>query len=50
MSDTAANIKVNEQTGFDASVKFVANPYDEYGVEEAVTLVENVGHRHYSGR
>ncbi len=42
--DTAANIKVNEQTGFDESVKFVVNPYDEYCVEEAVTLVERAGH------
>jgi electron transfer flavoprotein beta subunit len=34
--DTAANIKVVGEAGFDDSVKFVMNPYDEYAVEEAV--------------
>ena len=39
--DTAANIKVAGDTSFaDKNVKFIANPYDEYGVEEAVRLVE----------
>lgn len=34
--DTAANIRVVDGQGFDASVKFIVNPYDEYGVEEAL--------------
>lgn len=42
--DTAATIKVAGTTGFeDADVKFIANPYDEYGIEEAVSLVEKQG-------
>jgi electron transfer flavoprotein beta subunit len=42
--DTAANIKVREQTAFDdKTCKFVVNPYDEYAVEEAVQLVEKQG-------
>jgi len=42
--DTAASIKLSGDTGFeDSEIKFVANPYDEYGLEEAVTLVENQG-------
>ena len=42
--DTAANIKVTEQTAFDdKTCKFVVNPYDEYAVEEAVQLVEKQG-------
>ena len=41
--DTAATIKVTGQKGFDESVKFLANPYDEYAVEEAVRIVENSG-------
>lgn len=42
--DTAANIKVTEQAGFDEKTcKFVLNPYDEYAVEEAVQLVEKEG-------
>jgi electron transfer flavoprotein beta subunit len=39
--DTAASIKLEGDTGFDDSeIKFIASPYDEYGVEEAVSLVE----------
>ena len=41
--DTAANIKLVDGTGYDPQVKYVANPYDEYGVEEAVKLVEGAG-------
>lgn len=42
--DTAANIKVAGDNGFeDSDIKFIANPYDEYGVEEAVSLVEEQG-------
>ncbi|SMC98262.1 electron transfer flavoprotein beta subunit [Desulfocicer vacuolatum DSM 3385] len=38
--DTAANIKIVGDAAYDTEVKYVANPYDEYGVEEAVSLVE----------
>jgi len=41
--DTAANIKIINDTGYDNQVKYVTNPYDEYGVEEAVSLVEKNG-------
>ncbi|MEN8244005.1 MAG: electron transfer flavoprotein subunit beta/FixA family protein [Thermodesulfobacteriota bacterium] len=41
--DTAANIKVVEPAGFDESVKFVVNPYDEYGLEEALQIVAKAG-------
>ena len=42
--DTAANIKVVGENGFDdAGCKFIANPYDEYAVEQAVQLVEKNG-------
>ncbi len=41
--DTAANIRVVGTNGFDDSVKFVINPYDEYASEEAVKLVEKEG-------
>lgn len=41
--DTAANIRIIDEKGYDASVKYVVNPYDEYGVEEAVRLVEKAG-------
>lgn len=42
--DTAATIKVAGSDGYeDADVKFIANPYDEYGIEEAVSLVEKQG-------
>ena len=34
--DTAASIKLAGDAGFeDSEIKFVANPYDEYGIEEA---------------
>ena len=42
--DTAATIKVEGDTGYeDYDTKFIANPYDEYGIEEAVSLVEKKG-------
>ncbi len=42
--DTAATIKLSGDAGFeDSEIKFVSNPYDEYGVEEAVSLVEKQG-------
>lgn len=42
--DTAASIKLTADTAYDdSSIKFVPNPYDEYGVEEAVSLVEKEG-------
>jgi len=42
--DTAANIKVVGENGFDdGGCKFIANPYDEYAVEQAVQLVEKNG-------
>jgi electron transfer flavoprotein beta subunit len=42
--DTAANIKTVGENGFDdAGCKFIANPYDEYAVEQAVRLVEKNG-------
>jgi electron transfer flavoprotein beta subunit len=42
--DTAANIKVVGDNGFDdGGCKFIANPYDEYAVEQAVQLVEKNG-------
>ena len=42
--DTAANIKIVGDNGFDeGSCKFIANPYDEYAVEQAVQLVEKNG-------
>lgn len=41
--DTAANIKVIGASKFNQSVKFVVNPYDEYGVEEAIRIVNKTG-------
>lgn len=42
--DTAANIKIVGENGFDdTSGKFIANPYDEYAVEQAVQIVEKDG-------
>jgi len=41
--DTAVNIKITGDTGYDDEVKCVPNPYDEYGMEEAVALVEKLG-------
>jgi len=42
--DTAANIKIVGENGFDdGGCKFIANPYDEYAVEQAVQLVEKNG-------
>ena len=42
--DTAANIKISGESGFDeAGCKFIVNPYDEYALEQAVQLVEQNG-------
>jgi len=41
--DTAAKITVVGDTGFAETCKFIVNPYDEYGVEEAVQLVKSAG-------
>ena len=42
--DTAASIKIIDGIRYeDSQIKFVANPYDEYGIEEAVSLVEKEG-------
>jgi electron transfer flavoprotein beta subunit len=41
--DTAANIKIVQPAGFDESVKFVVNPYDEYGLEEALQITAKTG-------
>jgi len=41
--DTAANIYLTGKTAYDESVKFVANPYDEYGLEEAIKAVKENG-------
>ena len=42
--DTAANITLKGEADYEAgALKFVANPYDEYAVEEAVRLVEKSG-------
>ncbi len=42
--DTAATIRLAGDNGFeDSEIKFVPNPYDEYGIEEAVSLVEKIG-------
>ena len=38
--DTAANIRIVGGDAFDESCKFVMNPYDEYGVEEALQIVK----------
>lgn len=41
--DTAARIKLVGECGYDETVKFVMNPYDEYAVEEAVKIAETKG-------
>ena len=41
--DTAANIHITGPAEYDTKVKYVANPYDEYAVEQAVQLVEKNG-------
>ncbi len=44
VADTAANIKLVGENGYDdTACKFIANPYDEYAVEEAVRLTEKQG-------
>ncbi len=42
-ADTAENITLVGKTAYDESVKFVLNPYDEYGLEQALQLVEKAG-------
>ncbi|MBW2659527.1 MAG: electron transfer flavoprotein subunit beta/FixA family protein [Deltaproteobacteria bacterium] len=41
--DTAANVNIVHGNNFDDSVKFVANPYDEYAIEEAIQIKEKNG-------
>ncbi len=42
--DTAAIITVEGDAGYEESdIKFIANPYDEFAVEEAIRLVEKHG-------
>ncbi len=41
--DTVAMINIVGDAGFDESVKFVMNPYDEYAVEEALKIVKQEG-------
>lgn len=41
--DTAAKITVVGGIGFAETCKFIVNPYDEYGVEEAVQQVKQAG-------
>jgi electron transfer flavoprotein beta subunit len=41
--DTAAKITVVDGTGFAETCKFILNPYDEYGVEEAVQQLKKAG-------
>ncbi len=40
--DTAVNIKITDEAGYE-QVKCVPSPYDEYAMEEAVSLVEKNG-------
>jgi electron transfer flavoprotein beta subunit len=39
--DTAANIRPQGCAGFDETVKFIMNPYDEYALEQALRVREN---------
>jgi electron transfer flavoprotein beta subunit len=41
--DTATNITVIGEAGYDESIKFIMNPYDEYALEAAVRIVEQEG-------
>lgn len=41
--DTAAKITVEQDKAFAENIKFIVNPYDEYGVEEAVQIAKQVG-------
>lgn len=41
--DTAVNIKIISPTEFNNEVKYVPNPYDEYGVEQAIRIIEKNG-------
>jgi electron transfer flavoprotein beta subunit len=41
--DTGAHIAIRDKTAFDESVKFVVNPYDEYGIEQALQIVQEQG-------
>jgi electron transfer flavoprotein beta subunit len=41
--DTAANIRPLGGTGFDETVKFIMNPYDEYALEQALQIRDKEG-------
>ena len=42
--DTAATIKIVGENGYnDTNCKFIVNPYDEYALEEAISMVEKAG-------
>jgi electron transfer flavoprotein beta subunit len=41
--DTEAIISITKDMGYDREVKYVVNPYDDYGVEQAVSMVEKAG-------
>lgn len=41
--DTAESIALTDTAAYDESVKFVVNPYDEYGLEAALQIVEAQG-------
>ena len=41
--DTAATIKLTDETHFDETVKFVINPHDECALEQALQLRDQVG-------
>ena len=41
--DTGAYIALTGKTAYDESVKFVVNPFDEYGLEEALRIVQQQG-------
>jgi electron transfer flavoprotein beta subunit len=41
--DTAENISIVGKAAYDKSVKSVINPYDEYGVEEALQIIKAKG-------
>lgn len=41
--DSEASISITSDTVYDSEVKYVVNPYDEFGVEQAIRLVEQAG-------
>jgi electron transfer flavoprotein beta subunit len=43
VADTAESIALTGTAEYDESVKFVINPYDEYGLEAALQIVETQG-------